>query len=284
MLRLKKLVGSPLAIGRVFSEYVFMGFVLLTCTLPIIWVFISSFKNNMEVLESPLSWPSHISLESYIDAFKVAKLQVFFVNSVVVAVIATLIALIIYSMAAYAVARFKFKFKGLIFVLFSASLLIPVNSMIYPIYYLIKSAGLYDTKAALVVVYIGIGLPISFFILRSYFINIPIEIEESAYIDGANIIKMFFKIIFPIAKPAIASAAIMIFLGCWNDFLFALLLTSSEKNRTLPLSLKYFVINFSYDYPSLFATVVMILIPCILVYVLLQEQIMESLVAGSVKG
>lgn len=265
-------------------EYGMMFFLLAISVLPLIWVFISSFKNNMEVLDSPFTWPSKFTLQSYADAIRISKLPVYYVNSLFISTASTFLALFIFAMAAYAVARFNFKGRYLIYIFLSTSLLIPINSMIQPIYFIIKKLQLYDTKIGLIFVYTAFGLPMSFFILRSYFLNIPREIEESAHIDGYGFFGIFTKIILPIAKPALCSAGVMLFLNSWNEFLFALLLTSSEKNRTLPLSLKYFVVNFSYDYPSLFAAIVMIVLPSIIIYVFLQEQIMESIVSGAVKG
>jgi raffinose/stachyose/melibiose transport system permease protein len=136
----------------------------------------------------------------------------------------------------------------------------------------------------LVLVYTAIGIPITLFVLRSFFLTIPNEIEESAYIDGASFLRTFYSIVVPIARPGFATAAIIQFINCWNEFLFALTLTSSNENRTVPLVLNYFTSMFSYDYTALFAALTMITIPSIVMFVLLQEQVVSGLSSGSVKG
>ncbi len=122
------------------------------------------------------------------------------------------------------------------------------------------------------------------FLMRSFFLSIPKELEEAAYMEGAGFYRTFFKIMLPISKPALASSAVITFIGAWNELLYALLLTSKEVNRTLPLTMKYFTSMFSFHYTPMFAALVMCIVPTILVYVLLQNQIMESMVAGAVKG
>ncbi|WP_102345982.1 carbohydrate ABC transporter permease [Bacillus sp. Marseille-P3661] len=264
-------------------NYFIMLFVVLISVVPLLWVLLSSFKTNYEVLESAFSWPSNFSFESYVDAIRLTNLHNFFLNSLLVAVITTIVSLIIFSMAGYILARFEFKFRNLIYIVLSFSILIPTNSMLQPIYILINEMNLYDTKTGLIFVYTGLALPIALFLLRSYFKSIPKEMEESAYIEGAGFVKTFLLIILPMARPALASAGVLIFLSCWNEFLFALLLTSSPESRTLSLALNYLVQAFGSDYPALFATIIMIILPSIVVYIILQEQISSSLASGAVK-
>ena len=267
---------------RIFG-YGVMLFVIIISLVPFVWTFISSFKTNNEILGSAFSFPTRISFTAYVQAITITKLHLRFVTSLIICVTSTAVALVIYSMGGYVLGRVSFKYKEAVFALLISSLLIPTDAMIQPIYTVINFFGLYDTKMALIVVYTAFALPICLFLLRSFFANIPKEIEESAYIEGAGFYKTFTWIMVPLAQPAIMSAAVLSFLGSWNELLFALLLTSSEKNRTLPLSLKYFVSTFNFNYPPMFAAMVMYMIPSILIYILLQEQIMKSLIVGAVK-
>lgn len=264
--------------------YLFMIFVLCYCLIPILWVFLSTFKTNMEVLESPFTWPAHFTLDAYKRAFETADVGTFFLNSVVVSAFNTVLSVLLYSMAAYGLTRFPFRGRNIIIVFFSMTLLIPVNSLLYPIFFIIRRLGLYDTKAGLVLVFVAMGLPMSFFVLRGFFNNLPVEIEEAAYIDGASVWATFFRIVMPISSASLVTVAILAFFNSWNDFIFALTLTSKTANRTLPLALKYFLTNFTYDYPSLFAVVVIIILPCVIVYALLQERITEGIVSSAIKG
>lgn len=265
-------------------RYSVMIFVVLICLFPLVWVFVSSFKSNIDILSSALTLPKSLSFKGYESAIKITRLEMRFVTSLIVTLSTTAISIVIYSMSAYVLARAKFKFKGVIFTLLISSILIPANAMIQPVYTVIKSLNLYDTKFALILVYTAFSMPMCLFLLRSYFLSIPNELEESAYIEGAGFFRTFWSIMLPCAKPAVASAAVLTFIGSWNELMYALLLTSSEENRTMPLAMKYFTSMFSFDYSAMFAAVVMCVLPTIIVYIILQEQIMESVVAGSIKG
>jgi raffinose/stachyose/melibiose transport system permease protein len=264
--------------------YLFLALITFISILPIFWVLISSFKTTQEITSTPLSLPTSLSLDGYLTAIKVSPIFQYYGNSIVVSVASTVFNLIFMGMAAYVFARVKSKVINLLLAVMSITLFIPITSMMQSIYSVVEFIGLYDTKTGLVLVYTAIGIPITLFVLRSFFLTIPNEIEESAYIDGASFLRTFYSIVVPIARPGFATAAIIQFINCWNEFLFALTLTSSNENRTVPLVLNYFTSMFSYDYTALFAALTMITIPSILMFVLLQEQVVSGLSSGSVKG
>jgi raffinose/stachyose/melibiose transport system permease protein len=264
--------------------YLVFAFVLFISVAPFLWVLVSSFKTNREILGSAFTLPANPSFAGYRMALEQANIPMRFLTSLTVAGSATLISIFFYSMAAYVLARFNFKLKNFIYGLLLCSMLIPGNSMLQPIYTIIRTLGLYDTKGGLILVYSGFGMAMSLFLIKGFFQTIPKELDEAALIDGAGFFTVYIRIMLPVAKPAFVSAAILTFIGCWNELLYALMLTSSEANRTLPLTMKYFTNMFSFNYTAMFAALVMCIVPTVLVYVLLQEQIMESMVAGSVKG
>lgn len=270
--------------SKYIFEYCIMGFVVLISVFPLVWVFLSSFKTNLEILDSAFSIPKTPSLIGYSIALESAAIPLRFLTSMIVAVSTTTIAVIIYAMASYVLARSKFRLKNTIFVLLISTLLIPTNAMIQPIYTIIRALGLYDTKGALILVYTAFAMPMCLFLLRSYFLSIPNEVEESAYIEGASFFQAFWIIMLPLARPAVASAAVMTFISAWNELLYALLLISSDSNRTLPLTMKYFTSMFSFNYTPMFAALVLCITPTVILYVLLQEQIMQSVIGGSIKG
>ena len=283
-IRPKHIRRSASSVLYIVVAYIVFTFVLVISLVPFIWVFVSSFKTNREILSSAFTLPSKIAFDGYRIALQLTNIPMRFFTSLTVAVFATLISVIFYSMAAYVLARFNFKLKNAIYGLLICSMLIPANSMLQPIYSIIRTLGLYDTKGALILVYSGFGMALTLFLLKGFFQTIPRELDEAALIDGAGFTSIFFRIMLPLSKPAFVSAAILIFISCWNELLYALMLTSSEANRTLPLTMKYFTNMFSFNYMAMFAALVMCITPTVLVYVLLQEQIMESMVAGSVKG
>jgi raffinose/stachyose/melibiose transport system permease protein len=259
-------------------------FVTVISLAPFVWVVVSSFKTNAEVLESALSWPASFDFDAYIEALTRTRFFLYFFNSLIVSSLSTIAAVGIFGMAAYVLARYAFRGRDLIYAVLISSLLISLVPMQQPITQIIRYLGIYDTLWALVLVYTVRGLPIAVFVLHSFFKSIPRELEEAAVLDGAGFSRIYFGIMLPLARPAMASAGVLIFLNSWNDFLFALLLTQSEETRTLSYALRFFINMFSYDYPALFAAVVLTLLPSIVIYVLLQEQIQESLAAGAVKG
>ena len=269
--------------ARVFS-YLFMALCVLVALFPIVWVVLSSFKTNREILSNGLQLPSTFSFSGYKQALEMAPILKFFVNSLIVSFASTALNVFILAMAGYVFAKKKFRFKNLIFGILSLSMVIPSTALMSPVYTVITKLHLYDTKMALILVYTALNMPISLMILRSAFAAIPTELEEAAYIDGAGFFRTFWQVMMPCAKGGLASAAVLAFLGSWNEFTFALLLTSSTSTRTLPLSLSYFTSQFSFNYTAMFAALTIAVLPSIIVFSIFQEQVCSSLTAGSVKG
>lgn len=265
-------------------RFIFLGFFVLISIGPLIWIVMSSFKSNREILSSAFALPSSFSFQGYATALDMAPIFKFYGNSLLISACSTILNVVVVSMAAYVLGRYRFRGNTSITMLLSVSLLIPTAALLMPIYKIMMAIGLFDTRLGLILVYAALGLPTSLFIFRSYFSGIPKELEEAAYIDGAGFFRTFFVIIFPLAKPGLATGAILQFLTSWNEFLFALILTKSTAVRTLPLALNYFTSQFSFNYTAMFAALTMVILPSIIIYVLLQEQITSSMVEGSVKG
>lgn len=265
------------------AKYAFLLFIAVVSVIPILWVFFSSFKTNLEVLNSAFGLPRNPTLANYRFVVKISPILRFFVNSVLVGSLGTLSNVLILAMAAYACARFQFKAKRPILVLYSLSLFLPASSLLFPLYLTINRLGLYDTPWGLILVYAGLGLPTSLYILQSCFLSIPREIEEAAYLDGAGYMRTFSTVMLPISKSGLGTAAVLQFLLCWNEFQFALVLTTGMRSRTLPLALLYFTSLFSSNYGALFAATIMIIAPSIIIYAVLQEQVVSGLAAGAIK-
>lgn len=265
-------------------RFLFLGFFVLISIGPLIWIVMSSFKSNREILSSAFAPPSSFSFAGYAAALDLAPIFQFYGNSVIISALSTLLNVIVVSMAAYVLARHKFRGNTFITMLLSVSLLIPTAALLMPIYKIMMAIGLFDTRTGLILVYAALGLPTSLFIFKSHFQNIPKDLEDAAYIDGAGFFRTFFVVIFPLARSGLATGAILQFLTSWNEFMFALILTKSTGVRTLPLALNYFTSQFSFNYTAMFAALTMVILPSIIIYVLLQEQITTSMVEGSVKG
>ena len=264
-------------------KYIFLTICVIVAIFPIAWVIMSSFKTNAEILSNGIGLPSSFSLTGYVQALAISPILKYFMNSVIVAVVATAANVFFLAMAAYVFARCQFRFKNALYMLLSLSLVIPMTALLNPVYIVVNGMGLADTKTGLILVYTALTLPMSLLILRGTFLSIPKSLEEAAYVDGAGFFRTFIQIMMPCAKGGLASAAVLAFLNNWNEFTFALVLTSGQEARTLPLSLSYFTSQFSFNYTAMFAAITIAVIPSIAVFAIFQEQVVSSLTAGAVK-
>lgn len=251
---------------------------------PLLWLFVSSFKTNFELLSDPFSLPASWQIQNYVNALTQAGLGRMLLNSVFIGIVATLLNTVIASMAAYCISRFRFRGREKLFTMFTAGILVPLNALMVPYFVIITKLGLYDTYTGMVLLYCAIGIPMSTFIIRGLMDSIPVDIEEAAYIDGCGFFGRFWHIIFPLSRTGIVTAATFEFLTCWNEFVFANLIISSEKLRTIQVGIRYFTNQFSTDYVSMYAAIVISIIPSIIGYVLFQEQIISGMTSGAVKG
>lgn len=258
--------------------------VILLSVFPILWVVMSAFKTNGEILTSPLALPTSFSLDVFVHLFETYNFPVYFLNSLLAAGVSTLVSLLFYAMGAYVIAKFEFPGRKLLFILFTSTLLVPGHSKSQPIFSLVSDLGLFDSIWGVTLVYLSAGMAMSIFVLKAGFMAIPKSLDEAAIIDGAGFMRTFWSINLPLAKSALATAGILMFLGNWNEYYFASLLTHSDSQRTLPIALSFFTSEFSYNYTNLFAALTIVILPGILLYVFAQEQVQASVAATGIKG
>ena len=258
--------------------------VILLSVFPILWVVMSAFKTNGEILTSPLALPTSFSLDVFVHLFETYNFPVYFLNSLLAAGVSTLVSLLFYAMGAYVIAKFEFPGRKLLFILFTITLLVPGHSKSQPIFPLVSDLGLFDSIWGVTLVYLSAGMAMSIFVLKAGFMAIPKSLDEAAIIDGAGFMRTFWSINLPLAKSALATAGILMFLGNWNEYYFASLLTHSDSQRTLPIALSFFTSEFSYNYTNLFAALTIVILPGILLYVFAQEQVQASVAATGIKG
>lgn len=270
-------------IGNILKWF-FLIFLFVYALFPLIWLTISSLKTNAEFMASPFSLPETWQWGNYVKALTVSGIARMMFNSVVISIAATLLNVLITSMSAYAVSRFEFKGNNLLQMMFSAGVLVPLNALMVPYFILITRLNLDNTMLGLILVYTAIGIPISTFITTGFMKSIPRELEESAVIDGANFYVRFKSVILPLSRIGIVTAGTFQFLTCWNEFVYANLLTSSPEVRTVQLGIRYFTNQFSTDYVSMYAAIVISIVPSIVAYMLFQNQIISGLTSGAVKG
>lgn len=251
---------------------------------PLLWLLITSLKTNAEYFNDPFSFPAVPQFQNYINAFSQANLGQMIWNSVTVAVTATAANVFVAAMASYAISRFDFKGKEIFFTIFSAGVMVPLNALMVPYFTIFSRIGLLDSMNALRILYTAIGLPIAVIIIRGFMDSLPREIEEAAYIDGCGFFGRFFRIILPLSKTGLITAATFQFITCWNEFVYANLLTSSPQNKTIQIGIRYFTNQFTTDYVSMYAAIIIAIVPSVLGYALFQKQIISGMTSGAVKG
>lgn len=251
---------------------------------PLLWLLITSLKTNAEYFNDPFSFPAVPQFQNYINAFSQANLGQMIWNSVTVAVIATAANVFVAAMASYAISRFDFKGKEIFFTIFSAGVMVPLNALMVPYFTIFSRIGLLDSMNALRILYTAIGLPIAVIIIRGFMDSLPREIEEAAYIDGCGFFGRFFQIILPLSKTGLITAATFQFITCWNEFVYANLLTSSPQNKTIQIGIRYFTNQFTTDYVSMYAAIIIAIVPSVLGYAFFQKQIISGMTSGAVKG
>ena len=267
----------------IFKWVIIISFVVYA-VFPFLWLVLASLKTNAELLDNPFKLPKVFQFQNYSNAIKEAGLIQLIINSLVISTCATFLNILFASMCAFAIARHIFWWKNVLFLMITAGILVPLNALIIPYYAIINFLNLYDTRFGLILVYCAVGLPVSTFILTEFFKGIPKEIEEASYLDGCNFVARYFRIMLPLALPGLATAGTFQFILCWNEFIYAMLLTSSTEIRTIQFGISYFTNEFFSDYVGMFAAVVVSILPSITVFILFQERVITGLTAGSVKG
>ncbi len=258
---------------------------ILLAIIPVLWIVSLSFKDPSTITDATF-WPKKWTWENYRGIFKTSEFTRALINSIGIAVISTFICVVLASMAAYAVARLAFPGKR---VLIGMSLLIamfPAISLVTPLFSIERALHIFDTWAALIIPYIAFGLPLGIYTLSAFFREIPWELEKAAKMDGATPFQAFTRVIAPLAAPGMFTTAILIFIFCWNDFLFAISLTSTTRARTVPAAIGFFTGSSQFTAPtgSICAAAVIITIPIIVFVLFFQRRIVAGLTSGAVKG
>ena len=259
--------------------------VILVAAVPVWWLVALSFKDPATIADGhfiPRDW----TLENYRGIFTSSEFLRPLANSIGIGVIATVVAVSLAAMAAYAIARLSFPGKKL---LIGASLLIamfPPIALATPLFNLWRVLGLFDTWAGLIIPYISFALPLAIYTLSAFFREIPWDLERAAQIDGATPFQAFRRVIVPLAAPGVFTTAILVFIFAWNDFIFAITLTSTTRSRTVPAAIAFFTGSSQFETPigSIAAAAVVITIPIIVVVLLFQRRIVAGLTSGAVNG
>ncbi|WP_158865911.1 carbohydrate ABC transporter permease [Leifsonia sp. AG29] len=263
--------------------YLFLGVYSLIAVGPLLLVLINSFRTTLDISQSPLGLPTSFYFDNYVKAWNQASFGTFALNSVLVTTVSILLGVAAAAFAAFPLARWRFRGRGTLSALFLAGLLLPAQLGIVPIFTLLDSFGLVDSYLGLILVYSTLSLPLAILILTTFFKQLPENIEEAARIDGAGEIRVFFSIMLPLIRPALATVAIVQAAPIWNDFFYPLVLLRSSEKYTLPVGLTQFFGQYQSDFGVLFAALVIVSLPLIVIFVFATRQIVAGLTAGSEK-
>ncbi|MEW2498979.1 carbohydrate ABC transporter permease [Amycolatopsis sp. CA-161197] len=278
-------IGGAVTTGRKVRWGLVDILVVAFALIPVLWIISLSFKTK-DTLNDGSFWPQQWTLKNYADIFQTSEFLRALVNSIGIAVISTVIAVVLGTMAAYAIARLEFPGKQLLVGLSLLIAMFPQVSLVTPLFNIERNLGLFDTWMGLILPYITFALPLSIYTLSAFFREIPWELEKAAKMDGATPAQAFRKVIAPLAAPGVFTTAILVFIFCWNDFLFAISLTSTTASRTVPAALSFFTGSSQFEDPTgqVSAAAVVITIPIILFVLFFQRRIVAGLTSGAVKG
>lgn len=263
-----------------------LGLVVLVVVLPLLWVLVSSLKAGFEIVSSPWSLPKAPQWQNYANAWSEAGIGRAFFNSLIVTLATLAILLPTGAMAAYVLARYPFRGSKLIFGTFLGGMMFPHFLVIVPLFFLLRDLSLLDTRTGLVAVYVAYSLSFTVFVLTGFFQTLPKELGEAAMMDGCGHAGTFWKVMLPLARPGMLVVGIFNAIGLWNEYGLALVLVPSPENMTLPLGLANLTMTQQYqsDWGALFAGLVIVMVPVLVVYWIFRDQIHETMLAGAVKG
>jgi raffinose/stachyose/melibiose transport system permease protein len=269
--------------GEVYAGRALLVAIMAITILPFISI-LTTAVHPSGTLPQGLDWPAHPRWGNFVDAFKVANMGALLGSSTLIVVAVVPVALLLATMAGFAIGLLRIPGARLLLLLFVLGLTLPFEGIITPLYFLERQIGILNTRLAIVVPLIALFMPFGVFWMRAHFANLPPDITEAARVDGANTWVLFWKVHVPLARPAIASLGILMSVWSWNQFLLALVLVEDPAKRTMAGALGAFQGHYATDVPLLCAGTILILLPTLAVYVLFQRHIIVALLQGSVKG
>lgn len=271
-----------------------LGFVLnlilivfsLTCIFPLVWMFYSSLKEKRIFNADIIGLPKAPTIDNYIKIMTNSDYHLgeSMFNSFRTTILSVLLIVLFGFLVGYILARVKFKGNRIVYIMFLMGMLIPIHSLLVPIYIVFKSTGLSNQWYTLIIPYVAFGLPIAVFLVEGFVKSVPAALEEAAAIDGSSFSRTLFQIIMPICKPILTTVAIIQTFACWNEFSFALILIKNPSLQTVPLAMTQFTGQFASDYPKIMAAMLLTMSPIVLLYFGFSKQIIKGMVAGAVKG
>lgn len=269
--------------GEVILGRAFLLLMMLITVLPFISIFTTALYPSGTIPDG-LSWPDNPQWGNFITAFKVANMSTLLKSSLSIVLMVVPIALLISTMAAFAIGQLRIPGANFLLFLFVFGLTLPLGGIIVPLYYMERAIGIYNTRFAIALPLIALYMPFSVYWMRTHFVNMPYEITEAAQVDGANTWDLFWRIHLPLAQAPITSLGILMSVWTWNQFLLALVLVENPAHRTMAGALGAFQGHYANDVPLLCAGTIVVLVPTLVIFVIFQRQIISAMLQGAIKG
>lgn len=269
---------------RLINAFAYLALIgaIVIVFVPLVWMLSVSFRPNIEVMQMPPTWlPEVFTLEGYVKIFTNPRYLMVFLNTTIVSLLVTAISLFLGAMAAYALARFNFAGQRMVLMFLITTQMFPLVLLCIPYFRIFITLGLYDTRTSLVIVYLTFTLPFCVLMLRSYFLNVPRDIEEAAMVDGCTRLGAIFRTLVPISYPAFLGAGLYTFLLAWNEFLFAVVLIESWENRVLTMAIYSLMAEFVTDWNAMMAFSVLASLPLVMTFIFLQRYMVQGMTAGA---
>jgi raffinose/stachyose/melibiose transport system permease protein len=270
--------------GRTFARYAVLTFFLLIVLLPILGIVLSAFKTNTEVIRGPFALPETWRLDNFFNAWETGRFGDYFRSSVIVVVPVVAISVFLSTLTGYAFGTLVFPGQRLLFAAVLIGFMIPFEAVVIPLYHMLHRMGLTDKYWALILPQIGLSVSFGTFWMASFFRSAPQELIDAATIDGASRWQALWQVLWPLARPAVLTLVVLIFMWTWNEFLLALVLVQDESVRTLPVGLAFFQGRFTADIPRLAAGSLIVAGPILVVYIFFQRHFIRGMLGGSLKG
>lgn len=266
------------------STYLVLGFGSILYLVPFLWMLSTSLKTQDQVYEFPIRWiPNPIDWANFVELFTVAPFLTYTINTIIITVFGVFGSVVSSAAAAYGFARFRFRGRNALFLVMLSTMMVPIWVTIVPSYVVFSEIGWIDTYLPILVPAF-FAAPFNTFLLRQFFLGIPLELDEAAKLDGAGSIRIFFTIILPLAKPALLIVGLFSFLLYWNEYMGPLIFLQSQDKFPLSLGISNFVSSQSQDFPMMMAAAMFAMIPCVLLFAVAQKQFIQGIVVTGVKG
>jgi multiple sugar transport system permease protein len=266
-------------------RYVVLALFLIGTLLPFYWMFVTSLKTRQEIYGGKLTfWPENLTWDNYATTFSTSNFPQYFSNSFIVSIVSGLLVLAVSILGGYSLARYRFKGKGLIMLIFLGTQMVPVVILLVPLFIVFNSLSLLNTLTSLIITYTAINIPFCLITISGFFQRVPVALEEAAMIDGCGRLSTVIRIVLPIMMPGIIATFVFAFTAAWNDLFFGVMFTTSESLKTVPVGLNSFVQKFDINWGEMSAGGVLSLIPVAILFAVIQRYIVTGLSQGAVKG